>query len=577
MTLRRGFAVLLLIFISVGIYYPAIFAGANSVDDIHIITAYLNIDNFDLKSLFLPGSSGYYYRPILGLTFIFDKFVWGLNESFMHLENILFHGLNVVIVFLISEHVARRYSIEERLVPFCAALLFAVHPINSESVSWIAGRTDLIAGIFISLSILFLLIAMQRENVFIGLIAAVVFLISCLTKEVAVCALPGLLAIVAFHDSQDSLLHGLMKRWFFAATLSFSAITYFLFRFFAFRHGDSGINIVTNSVNAPTFDLLNNIRVILKVSGFYFKKIFIPWPLNFAIVRISDYYVIAGVILIITLVYMLYKRGLIHAFFLTSICVTAPALLVALARMAWTPVAERYLYIPCITFSVAISILVYKNMNQCSTRIKNLLYLLIVVFFIICSYSTVRRVMIWQSNIALFEDTLKNSPDFYLAKNELVYALQQIGRNDEAKKLMLSIEAPENSKRGGKLVDGNRAAIIAADGDLNGAKKLLLRNIEDSGSMYPSIAERIISINMKLISGERNSIKIKELRNEILTLLLKLQEQSGDPFYYYRIGQFHLSIGDRTTAQRSFSEAYLKSPEGAYYKPAAKKLAEKLK
>jgi len=577
MTIRRSFVVLFLIFVTLGIYYPSIFSGANSVDDVQMMTIYLNTDRFDLKELFLPGGSGYYYRPLLGLTFIFDKTIWGLNESFMHLENVIFHVVNVVLVFFIAVKVARRYSIEDRLLPMCAALLFAVHPINTESVNWISGRTDLLAGIFILLSILLLLNALQRENCLWGGAAALAFLLGCFAKEVAVCALPGLLFLVIFYDSDGSLAQRLRKRWGCFALLSSTAITYFLFRYLAFNHGDTGMKTVSAAVDAPSFNFLDTVRVILKVYGFYLKKIFIPWPLNFAIVRISDYYVIVGVILILAVAYLLYKRSVISALLLTSICVTAPALLVALVRMAWTPLAERYLYIPCATFCVAMSVLVYRYIAREDSFFRKPLYLIITLLLVLSAYATVNRNIVWQNNITLFQDTLLYSPDFFLAKNELAYALQQQGRGVEARALMISIVAPEGSKRGGKLVDSNRAGIMAAEGDLIGAKELLLRNIEDSGALFPRIAERIINIDMSLLKEERDKRKTRELREEILGFLLKLQEKDGDPFFYYRIGQFHLNNGDKKAAQHSFSEAYLRSPEGTHYKLAAKKLAEKLK
>jgi hypothetical protein len=49
-----------------------------------------------------------------------------------------------------------------------------------------------------------------------------------------------------------------------------------------------------------------------------------------------------------------------------------------------------------------------------------------------------------------------------------------------------------------------------------------------------------------------------------------------DPFYHYRLGQFHLQESDRTSATRHFSLAAQQAPEGVFYKKAAAKLAEKL-
>lgn len=577
MAIRPAFAVLLLIFITIGIYYPSIFAGANSLDDLQMIKAYINVDSIDLKSLFLPGSSGYYYRPLLGLSFTFDRFVWGMHESFMHLENILFHTINTLLVYFIAAKAARTYAIDSVPLSLCAALLFALHPINTESVNWISGRTDLLVGIFLLFSVLLLMSVRQHENLSLSAAASFSFLFACFAKEVAVCALPGLLAIIFFHNQYGSLLENLRKKWKCAAMLTATAVIYFLFRISALSRGDTGMNAVTAAMNEPTFQFFNTIRIVLKASGFYLKKLFIPWPLNFAIIRISDYYVIAGLLLVLVFVYILYKRDMISAFLLSSICVNAPALLIALSRMAWTPLAERYLYVPCATFSIAMSLLVYRLLLLKQLHHSKILHFTVALLLSVCAYTTVNRNFVWQNNITLYEDTLKKSPDFYLAKNELAYALQQQGREKESRDLILSIVAPEQSKRGKKLVDSNRATIMAAEGDLAGAKELLLRNIEDSGVLFPRIAEHVITINMTLLNKERDKRKRRLLEEEIIGLLLKTQEQNGDPFYYYRIAQTYLNFGYRKEAQRYFDEAYLRSSDDAYYKQAAKKLSEKLK
>lgn len=576
MALRPPFAVLLLIFVTLGIYYPTIFAGANSLDDLQMINAYINIDNIDLKSFFLPGSSGYYYRPILGLSFLIDRFAWGMHESIMHLENILFHTINTLLVYFIAVKAARTYAIDSILLPFCAALLFALHPINTESVNWISGRTDLLVGIFLLFSILLLLNARQNENLTLTAAASVSFLFACFAKEVAVCALPGLLAIIVFHNQDESLLTSLRKKWGCAAMLIATAAIYFLFRIAALSRGDTGMKAVTAAVNEPAFQLFDTIRVVLKVSGFYLKKLFIPWPLNFAIVRISDYYVIGGLLLVFLVIYMLYKRDMISAFLLSSVCVTAPALLIALARMAWTPLAERYLYASSATFAIAMSLSVYRYLHLKKLIDSKMMHLVVVLLFSLCAYTTVNRNIVWQSNLTLFKDTLNKSPDFYLAKNELAYALQQLGREKESREIILSIDAPEKSKRGKKLVDSNRAIIMAAEGDLIGAKKLLLRNIEDSGVLFPRIAEHLITVDTTLLNKERDKQKRRALEEEIIELLLKTREQTGNPFYFYRIAQTYLNFGNKKEAQHYFNEAYLRSPDNAYYKQAAKKLAETL-
>ncbi len=162
MQLKGRYLVLLLLVVVFGVYYPSLFIPFNSVDDTRMVNNLLNADGISVWQPFHFGGSGNYYRPLLASTFIIDKYVWGLNESFMHLENILLHAMNVVLVFLI----ARRIALAEKLtliepLAFCAALLFALHPINTEAVNWISGRTDLLAGLFVLCSLLFLLRALS--------------------------------------------------------------------------------------------------------------------------------------------------------------------------------------------------------------------------------------------------------------------------------------------------------------------------------------------------------------------------------------------------------------------------------
>jgi len=161
----------------------------------------------------------------------------------------------------------------------------------------------------------------------------------------------------------------------------------------------------------------------LKVLGFYTKKLFAPWPLNFAIVNISDYYVIIGVLLIIGFVFILYKRSIISALFLISVCILLPALLAAFGRMTWTPLAERYLYIPSATFCIAISLLLCNYLKQAKDTGRTIHLFFVPVVFGSCVYTTVNRNITWQSNTTLFQDTIRNSTHFLLAKIAIAVAL----------------------------------------------------------------------------------------------------------------------------------------------------------
>jgi len=300
--------------------------------------------------------------------------------------------------------------------------------------------------------------------------------------------------------------------------LIITAILFFLLliRFLLFNRGDNGMRLLATTLNSPGLDLFNTLRLAFTALGFYVKKLFIPWPLNFAIIQISSYYALAGLVVLVVIVYLFFRRGLLTALFLTCICLVSPALLVSIARMTWTPLAERYLYISCALFCVAISVSVYKLVFHKGALANNIFPIFLITLLTVITYSTVNRNMVWQNNIILFQDTLRNSPDFYLVQNALAVSLGQKGRLEESRELMLSIKAPEGSKRGGKLIDSNQAMLMAAKGDFLGAKKLLLRNIENSGVLYPTILENLVIVDTKLLEQEKNKKKILNLQEEIV-------------------------------------------------------------
>ncbi|HEX3867054.1 MAG TPA: glycosyltransferase family 39 protein, partial [Gemmatimonadaceae bacterium] len=69
--------------------------------------------------------------------------MWGIHAFGYHLTNLVFHTINAFIVWRIACALLR-----ERSAAFAAALLFVVLPVHAESVTWISGRTDVIAATF---------------------------------------------------------------------------------------------------------------------------------------------------------------------------------------------------------------------------------------------------------------------------------------------------------------------------------------------------------------------------------------------------------------------------------------------
>jgi uncharacterized membrane protein YhaH (DUF805 family) len=153
-------------------------------------------------SVFLE-QAGRMIRPLLKLTFLIDRHLYGDNPAGYHALNLLLHCGSVLLVFAILSLAARRArdagASTFRWVPFWAALLFAVHPIGTETVTYLSGRATGLAAIFTLLSAYLFLRATAPDTTgrsflsyYTGAMAG--YVLALLSKEVAL-TLPGLLLL----------------------------------------------------------------------------------------------------------------------------------------------------------------------------------------------------------------------------------------------------------------------------------------------------------------------------------------------------------------------------------------------
>jgi tetratricopeptide (TPR) repeat protein len=137
------------------------------------------------------------YRPLTMATFALNYALGGDSAVGYHLFNVAIHVLNTLLVYGFSLTLMRAFGIpRDRYSALVVAFLFACHPINTQPVNYISGRSTLLAGCFAL--ICFLLYAAGRESP--GTFQGFVFLAGSLlayacalcSKEEAV-AVPGLL------------------------------------------------------------------------------------------------------------------------------------------------------------------------------------------------------------------------------------------------------------------------------------------------------------------------------------------------------------------------------------------------
>lgn len=114
-----------------------------------------------------------YYRPATALSFLLDAKVWGLAPAGFHATSLVLH---LVAVALVAALLAPRIGVGRSAV---AALLFGLHPIQSEAVAWVAARNDPLVAV----AALGALLMLDRRTPAATAGAAALTLLACLAKE----------------------------------------------------------------------------------------------------------------------------------------------------------------------------------------------------------------------------------------------------------------------------------------------------------------------------------------------------------------------------------------------------------
>ena len=133
------------------------------------------------------------WHPLTWLSYMLDCQLFGPSPGAHHLVNVLFHGINSILLFLVLQRMtgARWRS------AFVAAL-FALHPLHVESVAWIAERKDVLSTFFLMLSMGAYVLYSERRDLKRYLLVLFFFSLGLMAKSMLV-TLPR-------HPSADGLL-----------------------------------------------------------------------------------------------------------------------------------------------------------------------------------------------------------------------------------------------------------------------------------------------------------------------------------------------------------------------------------
>jgi tetratricopeptide (TPR) repeat protein len=604
--LRIRYQILAIVAIILGVFYPVIFAEVNQVDDAGMFQDLARQQNWSLQELFLPEiGSGLYYRPLIALSFTVDRFFWQLDPAMMHLENVLIHLLNALLVFFLSRVLLAEGERKGSKLPLLCALFFGLHPITVESVSWISGRTDLLAGSFVLAGTIFLIYFRQKTRSLFLLGAFLCLSLAFLTKESALGFLIGGLWMM-FADlggtagSTGRSKHG--GKWRTLAILlvvTCAGALFFLLRAKAFATNQSNVGLTIQYViNNPIYSL----QVAARAFGFYLKKLAWPFPLNFTILEVDPLYELLAVPLLLISLWIVWQRSFLAALYVTGLGLLAPAFLIAYGQIAWTPFAERYLYMPAafivLAASHAMARLCRKQLPRWRSEAHRLvgdsggdptplsfwkvpcssafLAKLMVVFMLpLAMVGSFLRVLDWQTNLALYRDTAQKNPGIAEVRAQYGIALFHTGELAAAER-ELAMASTSYRLHYEEKFDLNYAIVLKQAGKYDESRQVCARVLEKTRQSSKRAMELMLEILDEQLSRTVDRTERMILRKEFLAYADTFCGMDPEPFTLYKLGKMTLNQGDQCLARKCFQHSYARMPLTSEYRQHLEKFIQKL-
>jgi protein O-mannosyl-transferase len=359
-------------------------------------------------------------RPLLMASYWLNARISGDDTFSYHVVNLLTHLVATGLVFLLARKLLERAGAEESrrgLLAALAAALFLLHPVQTEAVAYLAGRSEILS---VTLVLAAFTVFLYRPGPAISwarsLAVLVLFGAAILSKEHAV-ALIGLMLLTDLWWNEAGPVRAVAGNWRIylpAVVLGGGAIYWFRGLIF---------NATTAGFGFRDFTWYQYFFTQCRALFVYLGLFLVPGNLSadwdFAISKtVFDHGAIVGLVLLVALAvaaWVLRKRfalaGYGFLFFLAAMAPTSSILPIA------DPIAERRLY-----FSIFGLILIVLDLVRRIEFDRKTLAGAAVVLALICAGVTRARAAVWSSNVALWEDTVRKSPDKYRPHFQLGFA-----------------------------------------------------------------------------------------------------------------------------------------------------------
>jgi protein O-mannosyl-transferase len=529
------------------VYWPAIH-GPFLLDDTYLTymrpdAAYLTLRDWLNQT-----------RPLLMFTFWLNYQQSGAQDTFSyHAWNVILHFFNAIFTFLVTGKVLRWAGVEEwraRVLAFFAAGLFLLHPVQTESVSYVASRSETLSVFFV-LAALVVYLYRKTAAVSIPRILALLalFAAAALSKEHTV-VLPALFILTDFYWHFEFSPSVIWRNWKLYVPIAAGAAIA-LVGLLRILRGNQSAGFQIQGLTWYQY-FFTECRVIWD----YLRLFVVPFGQNLdpdiGISRtVTEHGAIIGLIglLAVSVLAWIYRRRFPIASYgwFVFLILLAPTSSFAPIR---DPLAERRMYLPFIGL-LLITVEFLRRWKASRNMFVGVLALVLVVEGAI----TYQRNLLWGSAIDMWKDAVSKSPQKLRPRFQLAQAYFQAGACtdsvDEFGKAA-ALEPPAYDL----LLDWGLAY------DCAGNPQQAIAKFQQAAAQHPN-AHTYSQLGMEY--G-----KVGKYPEALEALSAAQRLDAGFAMTYYYLGNIHAIQGNRAQAREDYQRVLALDPNNA---PATEALA----
>ena len=417
----KAYVSYIIIFIAVFIVYGTTInhSFTNWDDDINVLrNPYIQSISFNnLRYLFSHEFVGMYV-PFTMLSYHFNILLSGYNPFSFLLLNIILHLINSILVFKLANN-----FLKNPIYSLIVSLIFAVHPMNVEGVSWISARSNVLFSLFYLLALLQYLNYRKTRKTKQLIYTLGLFLGSCFSKSAAVSFPLIIIAFDWYFDNSILIKKQLNKIPFLLISLLFGILTIY------FRSKSNHL-IDLSSI----YSSVDRVFFVFYSFDFYLFKIFFPFDLNpFYIYPektnelLPLIYYLSPLFLLIggTVIFLnnKHKKDLIFII----VCYTSLVFLI----LKFIPVgnqivADRYAYLPIAFLGIGIYKILENSINN------KIIYIISTGIILIFSFFSFNQNKIWENSITLCDCMIEKNANVALPYYNRALAWADLGEYQKA-------------------------------------------------------------------------------------------------------------------------------------------------